>query len=268
MVECCNTIFLLNGKEKNTASFKEDWLEAKNAVYEVFRILDGKPFMPYDNIVRLKKSLTLMEYTYSINEDNLIYSIERLAKLNNVLQGNIKYVLLKQHNKYMELLFFITHYYPSEKEQKEGVATFLLHAKRLNPTIKMINKNLRRLANTIISEKNVFEVLLVDDKGFITEGSRSNFFAICNSIIYTPPTNTVLSGTVRKRVIEICHNNGIDVIEKNIHYSTISEYDAVFLTATSLGIQPINRINTISFNVDNSIVRLLQLKYFNILYNK
>lgn len=268
MVECCKAIFLLNGEEKKTSSFDEEWLESKGAVYEVFRLLEGKPFMPHDNIVRLEESLSLMEYDYTVDEEKLIYNIEKLAKLNNVSKGNVKYVLLKQDNGYIELLFFIPHHYPSIKEQKEGVETLLLHAKRLNPTIKMINKDLRGLANSIIAEKNIFEVLLVDDTGFITEESRSNFFIVRHNIVYTPPVDTVLPGTVRKRVIEICQSYGIDIIEKSIHYSGIEEYDAAFLTATSLGVQPINSINTTSFDVDNEIVRLLQKEYLNMLKNK
>lgn len=268
MVECCKAVFLLNGEEKKTDSFKEEWLESKGAVYEVFRLLDGTPFMPHDNIVRLEESLELMEYDYSVEEERLVEDIEKLASLNSVSQGNVKYVLLKQDNKYVELMFFIPHHYPSKEEQEQGVETLLLHAKRLNPTIKMINKDLRGLANSIIAEENVFEVLLVDDTGFITEGSRSNFFTVKNNVVYTPPVDTVLPGTVRKRAIEICQNYGVDIIERSIHYSSIDEYDAAFLTATSLGVQPIKSINSTNFDVDNEVVRLLQKEYINMLKNR
>jgi branched-chain amino acid aminotransferase len=265
MGECCKDIFLLNGESKNRKDFKESWLETKGAVYEVFRLLDGKPFRPHDNIQRLRESLALINYEYPIDENLIVSRIEKLAELDNVSQGNVKYVLLKDDNKYIELMFFISHYYPSIEENKEGVKTLMLHAKRLNPTIKMINKDLRGLANSIITEKNVFEVLLVNDMGYVTEGSRSNFFMVKNDVVYTPPIDTVLPGTVRKRVIEICQNNDIEIVEKNIHYSRLHNYNAAFLTATSLGVLPINSINSDVFEVDNSVLRFLQNEYSKLL---
>jgi len=265
MGECCKDIFLLNGEAKNSEDFKESWLESKGAVYEVFRLLDGKPFRPHDNIERLKESLSLINYEYFIDEELIVSGIEKLARLNNIAQGNVKYVLFKHDNTFTELIFFIPHYYPSLEEQKNGIKTLLLHAKRVNPTVKMINKDLRGLANSIISEENIFEVLLVNDLGYVTEGSRSNFFVVKNNIVYTTPIDTVLPGTVRKRVIEICKKNNIDVVEKNIHYFRLPNYDAAFLTATSLGVLPINSINSDSYNVNNPVLRLLQEEYFELL---
>lgn len=265
MGECCKDIFLLNGEETSTDVFREEWLEKKGAVYEVFRLLHGKPFIPHDNIERLKESLSLIDYDFYIDEELIVSRLEKLAMINNISQGNVKYVLLKENNKYTELIFFIPHHYPSEIEQNNGVQTQLFHAKRINPTIKMINRDLRGSANSIIAENNVFEVLLVNDLGYVTEGSRSNFFVVKNNVVYTPPIDTVLPGTVRKRVIDICERNNIKLVEKNIHYSRLHNYDAAFLTATSLGVLPINSINTDSFIVDNSILRLLQMEYASLL---
>lgn len=261
MVECCKDIFLFNGEAKSTESFNNAWLETKGAVYEVFRLLDGKPFLPKDNTERLKESLSLINYDYTIDANLIVERIVKLATLNKVAQGNVKYVLFKQDDSFIEIIFFIPHYYPSVEEQKNGVKTILLHAKRLNPTIKMINKDLRGLANSIISEKNVFEVLLVNDLGYVTEGSRSNFFMVKNDVVYTPPIDTVLPGTVRKRVIEICEKNNIQLIARNIHYSRLKMYDSAFLTGTSLGVLPINSINLDSFDTNNPIIRLLQEEY-------
>ncbi len=265
MVECCKDVFLLNGEIKRSEEFKESWLKTKGAVYEVFRLLNGEPFRPGDNIERFKKSLSLIDYEYAVNEDKIISRIEELARINNVHQGNVKYVLFKHNGGFSELIFFIPHHYPTDKELQDGVETLLLHAKRANPTIKIINTDLRELANSIIDEENVFEVLLVNDLGYVTEGSRSNFFLVKNNIVYTPPIGTVLPGTVRKRVIEICKKHNIDIVEKNIHYSRLKEYNAAFLTATSLGVLPIYSINEEYFDVDNTVLRLLQKEYFKLL---
>ena len=53
------------------------------------------------------------------------------------------------------------------------------------------------------SDKMLYEVLLVNRDGVITEGSRSNVFFIKSGEVYTPPTDAVLPGVTRTMIIRI-----------------------------------------------------------------
>ena len=118
---------------------------------------------------------------------------------------------------------------------------------RENPGVKYINTDLRTRTNRLIKQKQVYEVLLVDKEGYITEGSRSNVFFIGDNVIFTAPLEYVLPGTSRKRVFDICHKHRFPIIEKRIPASELARYDAAFLSGTSPLILPINRLDELRF---------------------
>ena len=136
---------------------------------------------------------------------------------------------------------------------------------RSNPNVKYINADLRNSTNKLIEENNAYEVLLIDNEGFITEGSRSNVFFIKGETLYTSPLKYVLSGTSRKRVIDICKEHKITIIEQRISYDKINQYDVAFLTGTSPLILPIKQINTVNYLTNNSFLNKLMKYYFTLL---
>ncbi|HCY00083.1 MAG TPA: hypothetical protein DG754_08090 [Bacteroidales bacterium] len=93
------------------------------------------------------------------------------------------------------------------------------------------------------------EALLVNDEGFITEGSRSNFFAVINNTLVTPPSKDVLEGVTRKMVIALAKQNSIPFQERPIHKRELDSFDGVFITGTSPKVLPITQIGNHSFKI-------------------
>jgi branched-subunit amino acid aminotransferase/4-amino-4-deoxychorismate lyase len=86
-------------------------------------------------------------------------------------------------------------------------------------------------------EKNLDDVLLVNDKGSILESSNSNLFVVSNGVLYTPGLEDgCLAGTMRMQVINLAVNNGIKVYECNILPQNLLVADEVFLTNAIQGI--------------------------------
>ena len=143
--------------------------------------------------------------------------------------------------------------------------TLTYSAMRENPGVKYINTDLRTRTNRLIKQKQVYEVLLVDKEGYITEGSRSNVFFIGDNVIFTAPLEYVLPGTSRKRVFDICHKHRFPIIEKRIPVSELARYDAAFLSGTSPLILPINRIDELRFDPGLPLLQELMKYYFRLL---
>ena len=78
------------------------------------------------------------------------------------------------------------------------------------------------MTNKIIQEQGVAEVLLIDQDNCVTEGSRSNVFFIRDNVFYTAPLPHVLPGTSRKRVLNICQEDGLTVVEQRVNYKDIA----------------------------------------------
>ena len=261
-------MILVNGNLEEGTHFSEKTFESGLSIYEVVRIFKGKPIFLKDNIVRLANSLKKSNIAIDVESLNIPLKLERFISLAKLQEGNLKYVLHFTTCQADEYIFQIPHAYPTEKDYREGVSVATYAAMRENPEVKYINTELRTQTNRLIREKGVYEVLLVDEEGYITEGSRSNVFFIAGDALYTSPGEYVLPGTSRKRVFDICNKHGIRIIERRIESETISCYEAAFLTGTSPLILPIRQVDRIQFDVCNPLLNRLMNLYFALLADK
>jgi len=92
-------------------------------------------------------------------------------------------------------------------------------------------------------EAGVDEAILLDTRGFVTEGSGENIFWIKNGIIYTTPTATVLEGITRDSIIKIVKDMNYQVQEKYICRDELYISDEVFFAGTAAEVTPIREID-------------------------
>ncbi|AGF58348.1 branched-chain amino acid aminotransferase [Clostridium saccharoperbutylacetonicum] len=228
-------------------------------IYEVLRVLEGKPLFLENHLRRMKNSFELINENFKITYDEISEKIKELIKSEKKVEGNIK--ITYSVNEKLLRIFFIEHSYPSSDMYKDGVKTILYFAERENPNAKIINTTFRERINNEIRDKNVYEAILVDSKGNITEGSRSNIFMVKDNILITSPLKKVLPGVTRGEVIEIALRNGIEVKEEEFKASDIGELDGMFISGTSPKILPISKVDNINFNINNDLIRKLIEEY-------
>jgi branched-chain amino acid aminotransferase len=257
----------------------EKWDEASNCqgtvVYEVLRIIDGVPLFFEDHYQRLLNSCKLIGVGYEPEKKELFRQFTELAKANNFKTGN---VILKLYFETGELnnsgtqelrnslLYFIPHSYPSEIQYKEGVTVDFLFAERNNPEAK-VEQGVREKANEMLKNSKLYEVLLVDRNGFITEGSKSNMVFVKNNTLYTCPLERVLTGITLKKVIDIANTLKIPVVFEAIKANEIDRCDALFITGTSPKILPVAKAGTTLFDVANQVVCQLHEMYDSLIEN-
>lgn len=88
--------------------------------------------------------------------------------------------------------------------------------------------------------------LLLDNNGFIAEGSGDNFLIIKNGKVITPEGREMLRGISRAYVInELCKELNIEVIEKNVEPYDVYESDEAFITATPFCMLPVTSLNSL-----------------------
>ncbi len=255
MNECLCESFLLNGEIKDRNEFDSRFLYQGKAFYEVLRIIDGIYIFCEEHIDRLKNSLKIYNIDYCIEIKTIINHLLKYKLNNDVNYGNVRLVMKFNSTGICEpdiLVYFVAHRYPDANNYKYGVETSILSAERKTPNAKFINHDVLAVVSKELSAGKVYETLLSDNKGFITEGSKSNVFFIKDNVLYTPPENRVLPGVTRKYIYIICNELNINIIEKDISINSLKEYNTVFITGTSVKVLPVRRINDISYNVNNN----------------
>ena len=228
-------------------------------IYEVLRIIKSKPLFLEMHLSRMKNSFDLINKKMPFDENYISNKIKELIKNEEKTQGNIK-ITYSMKNKELKV-FFIPHSYPTDEMYCNGVKTILYFGERTNPNAKIVNDEFRSKVNEQIKEKNAYEAILVDRNGFITEGSRSNIFAVKDNTIITSPLKSVLPGVTRSVIIDIINENKFQFEEREINYKEIDNLDGMFISGTSPKILPINCVNQIKINEKNKIILDLMNKY-------
>jgi len=219
-------------------------------LYEVIRVIDSIPVFLEDHLERLFRSAQLSGVDNLPKQADIEEMILNLITDKNQKIGNIKlsFIISDSHNQIKNELDFIPHFYPAEDKYMSGVKVGLLQADRPNPQAKIQHTAIRNKANQLMSKENVFEVLLVDDKGNITEGSRSNIFFIKGNHLFTTPDEKVLQGITRKKILQICNSHNITVNKEEISVNELIQFEAAFLTGSSPKVLPISAIGEVRFN--------------------
>lgn len=87
------------------------------------------------------------------------------------------------------------------------------------------------------------EAILLDERGFVTEGSAQNVFIVRNGKLYTPTLACALDGITRNSVITLAKANRIEVSEQNISREELLTADEVFFSSTACEIMPIHQVD-------------------------
>lgn len=91
------------------------------------------------------------------------------------------------------------------------------------------------------------EALLLDERGFLSEGSGENLFVIKGGKIYTPPqTAGILDGITRSAVMRIIDDAGYELVERDIARAEAYLADEVFMTGTAAELVPVVEIDDIA----------------------
>ena len=188
-------------------------------IYEVLRIINGKAIFLEAHLNRMKNSFKLIDEEYTLSYEKINAKINDLIKTENKYEGNIK-ITYGISEKILKI-FFVEHEYPCDEMYQNGVETILYFGERENPNAKIVNENFREKINIEIKNKNVYEAILVNKNGYITEGSRSNIFMIKDNELLTSPIKAVLPGVTRGEIINIAEKLKIRLKEVEYNMSIL-----------------------------------------------
>ena len=139
-------------------------------------------------------------------------------------------------------------------QYREGVATRLcatrLAAQPQLAGIKSLNRLEQVLARSEWSEPDIFEGLMLDTDKRLICGTMSNVFIATQSSLATPAiTRCGVSGIMRRHVLRLLQDAGIDCVVRDIQVDELASADEVFLTNSQFGILPLRQCADLQWNV-------------------
>jgi branched-chain amino acid aminotransferase len=108
------------------------------------------------------------------------------------------------------------------------------------------------------------EAMLLDNEGYVAEGSGENIFIVRNGQILTPDLTSALEGITRDTIFTLARELGYEVREKRITRDEVYVADEAFFTGTAAEVTPIRELDgrMIGEGKRGPITEKLQTMYF------
>ena len=87
------------------------------------------------------------------------------------------------------------------------------------------------------------EALLLDNEGYVAEGSGENVFIVRDGTIYTPELTSCLEGITRDSIFRIAADLGYQIKERRITRDEVYVADEAFFTGTAAEVVPIRELD-------------------------
>ena len=107
------------------------------------------------------------------------------------------------------------------------------------------------------------EAILLNEAGYVCEGTGENIFMVRDGIISTPPVSDgILPGITRDTVIQLAIDLDIPVVEESLTRADLYMADEVFFTGSAAEVTPVASIDEREIGGRGPITKAVQERFF------
>jgi D-alanine transaminase len=259
-------LLYLNGSyiplDEGRIGVEDRGFELSDSVYEVIKVMNGRPVWLEDHLARLQRSLTAILMPDALAGHPLERILPELVTDSGVVDGFV-YVQVTRGDSPRDFSFppkarpTVLAYARVKRFPETGT---ILQGVKLHPVadirwarcdIKSTNLLASVLAKHEAHDAGAWEALYVADDGTVREGGSSNAFALIDGVLRTHPAdNRILNGITRLHVIEIAGRLGLEVKEERYSLATVMAQPGpcteFFTASTTTDLMPIVRIGDVT----------------------
>jgi len=157
---------------------------------------------------------------------------------------------------------------PESRERGISVRTSSYTRHHVNITMCKAKAN-GNYINSILAlhealEAGCDEALMLDNEGYVAEGTGENVFIVRDGVIHTPELTSCLDGITRSSVITLAREAGLQIVERRMTRDEVYIADEAFFTGTAAEVLPIRELDgrCIGAGTRGPITEQLQTLYF------
>lgn len=229
-----------------------------DSIYEATLVKKNIPLFWQDHLERLKESARLIALPLTYKNETINSWIESLLKHFKHPQGLLRLVITRGEGpvnlnpssiacENNVIIFIAPLSYPNEWYEvglKYAVSTYERNSlKSISPFAKTGNYLNSQLSLMEAKNNGYDDALMLNSKGFITEGTTNNFWYIKNGCIFTSNENQgILKGITRKKIFETLNNLNINFQVGAWTLEQVISADEAFMTSATKGVVPIYQV--------------------------
>ena len=232
-----------------------------DGVYEVFAVLNSKIVDYEGHIKRLYRSLKELNIASPIQRKSYKFHINEIIK-RNIIQDGLVYLQVTRgvasrdfkfpKNSKSAIVIIgkntpLDNYNNNFNKGIKVKTTKDIRWKRVD--IKSLNLLPPVLAKQYAADNGCEEAWLLDDDGYITEGSSSNAWIVKNKTVITRPvSSSILNGITRSTLIKSLSKVGYKFIERRFNINDIKDADEAFITSATQFVMPVIAVDNIKIS--------------------
>ncbi len=113
------------------------------------------------------------------------------------------------------------------------------------------------------------EAVMLNEQGYVCEGTGENLFVVRDGILSTPPlSDGLLEGITRDTVLTIATDMDIPAIEESLTRSDLYIADEMFMTGSAAELTPVASVDDRPIGKRGPVTTALQQRYFDVAYGK
>jgi D-alanine transaminase len=246
-----------------------------DAVYEVLRVYQGRPWLEEEHFLRLQHSLAAIRIQ-GIDLERLRRRMRATIAAGPYLEATVYIQITRgasaprshpfpKDAAPFELLYVQEFHDPYVEARNKGAAVLTHPDIRWGRCdIKSTNLLGNVLAIQAAKEAGCLEALLCLPDGTLTEGTHTSFFGVKDGALLTAPkSNAILPGITRDLVLQLAESAGIPVRQQVMKREDLDRVAELFLTGTTSEVLPIVRVDDqpVGAGTPGPITRRLQQAY-------
>jgi len=230
-----------------------------DGLWESFRLHNGKLAFVGQHLQRLKANLKALDYDLGMPAEALVDEIYKTIRANRMhTHVHIRMMITRGTKKSPSqdpranvggpTIVIIAEYKTPSRQAQEGIRLFTVHVRRGRPDVQDPKLHPHSKLNCVISciqaiKAGVDEALMLDPQGFVSTCNSTNFFIVVKNQVWTSTGQYCLNGITRGNIIDLCHQNRIEVFEKNFSLIDVYAADEAFVTGTFGGLAFVSEVD-------------------------
>ena len=231
-----------------------------DGIWEGLRLYDGWLSFLDEHLDRLYEAALYIDLDIGLTREQLTSAIWRTLEANKmetdvhlrvmVTRGRKKKPFQHPHLSIFgsTIVIIAEHSKPDDSIIDRGIRLHTVPHHRGLPLTQDAKLNSHSKLNCIIALNHAIragadEALMLDPFGFVNTTNACNFFIVRNGAVWTSTGDYCMNGITRQKVIDICRENHIPILERN--FSLVDSYgaDEAFLTGTFGAQSPVFEID-------------------------
>ena len=230
-----------------------------DGIFEGLRIYNGRIFKLEEHVERLYDSAKSIMLTIPMTKQEMIDAHVETARRNNFQDAYIRTLVTRGVGSLgidprscpkatVVIIVDKIALYPAEYYEK-GISVVTVATRRpavdaLTPRVKSLNYLNNVMAKIEVNLAGAQGGIMLNQDGYVTEGTADNIFMVKNGKMYTTPRFVgILEGITRNTVMDMAAEYGLNVLEEVLTRHDLFVADEIFFTGSGAEIIPVVKVD-------------------------